>query len=92
MLAWIDSSGAGQGNLAGGGGGTGNFSDAEVPAGATPGTSFTLAHTPQPAASLILVWNGVTLTPVIDFTLVGNALTMVQTVNSGDSFVCWYRF
>ena len=69
------------------------FADEETPTGATPGTAFTLANSPSPAASLILTWNGFTLTAGgIDYTLVGNALTMVKTVNTGDSFVCWYRY
>lgn len=69
-----------------------HFADAEIPAGATPGIAFTVAHAPNPAVSLILVWNGVTLKPVTDFALVGNALTMAQPVQIGDSFLCWYRY
>jgi hypothetical protein len=76
------------------GGGIGpSFADSETPAGATPGTAFTLAHAPNPAASLILVWNGVTLKRGgVDYTLVGNAVTTVQIIGAGDSFICWYRY
>jgi hypothetical protein len=69
-----------------------NFADEEIPSGSTPGTAFTLAFAPSPAKSLILVWNGVVLKPGgIDYTLSGTGLTMVQAVQTGDSFICWYR-
>ena len=69
-----------------------NFASNEVPAGATPGTAFTLAQVPV-AGSLQLFWNGVLLKGGgVDYTLVGNALTMVQAVQNGDSFLAFYRF
>jgi hypothetical protein len=79
-------------SISAGGAGAVNFADEEVPGGATPGTAFTLAFAPNPAKSLILVWNGVVLKPGgVDYTLSGSNLSMVQTVQTGDSFICWYR-
>jgi hypothetical protein len=93
VLGWIDYTGTGQGNLAGGGGTVPNFADEEVPSGSTPGTSFTLAHTPNPAKSLQLYWNGVLQKPGgVDYTLATASITTVQSVQSGDSFVAWYRY
>jgi hypothetical protein len=77
---------------AGSGGGTVlNFADAEVPGGS--GTAFTLAHSPSPAASLILVQAGVVLDPGgVDYTLAGAAITMVNAVPSTDTLLAWYRY
>jgi hypothetical protein len=75
------------------GGAVPNFADDETPAGSRPGTAFTLAHTPNPAASLELFWNGVLQKPGgFDYTLAGNAITMVNTVGTGDPFLAWYRY
>ena len=76
-----------------GGGAVPNFADEEIPAGATPGTSFTLANAPSPAKSLLLFWNGLIQKPGgIDYTLAGTAITTVNTIGAGDSFLAWYRF
>lgn len=70
-----------------------HFADAETPAGATPGTAFTLAHIPNPAISLMLVWNGIVLQAGgVGYTLVGNAITTILAVQAGDSFEAWYRY
>ena len=74
-------------------GGAATFADEEIPSGATPGTSFTLAHSPSPAASLLLFWNGLLQKPGgVDYTLAGAAITTVNTIGAGDSFLAWYRF
>jgi hypothetical protein len=79
--------------VGGGGGGGPNFSDSEIPSGSIPGTSFMLANNPSPGASLILVWNGLTLENGVGYTLtLGNTITMTDTVQSGDTLVCWYRY
>ena len=81
-LAAIDS----DGNSVIGGGAS--YVNAEVPTGATPGTAFTLAHTPK---LLVLVLNGLVQAPGgVDFTLAGAAITMVNAVQSTDSFFAWY--
>jgi hypothetical protein len=67
-----------------------NFADAEVPSGS--GTAFTLAHSPNPPASLILVWNGVTLQAGTGYTLSGSSLIMANAVGGGDTLVAWYRY
>lgn len=77
-----------------GGGGGPNFSDAEVPSGAINGvnTTYTLAFSPSPAASLILIRNGIVLTAGgVDYTLSGQTITMVSAPLSGDSLAAWYR-
>jgi hypothetical protein len=74
----------------GAGGAIPNFADAEVPSGS--GTAFTLAHAPNPPASLILVWNGVTLAAGTGYTLSGNSLTMTNAVGAGDTLFAWYRY
>lgn len=69
-----------------------NFADAEVPSGGT-GTAFTLAHTPNPAASLILVWDGLIRKAGNDFTIAGANITTSVTVNpAGDNLQAWYRW
>ena len=70
------------------------FVDGEIPAGTIPGTAFTLKNTPNPVGSLILVHDGVVQKPGgVDFTLAGNAITMVNTMfTKRESFICWYRF
>ena len=74
-------------------GATPNFADDETPTGSRPGTSFTLAHTPSPAGSLLLFWNGALQKPGgVDYTLAGNAITTVNTIGAGDSFLAWYRY
>ena len=68
-----------------------NFADAETPSGTITGTSFTLAHTPNPAASLILVSDGTTLAPAgVGFTLTGASLALVSAPAA--SLLAWYRY
>lgn len=70
-----------------------NFSDAETPDGSIDGsnTSFTLANVPNPAASLILVQDGVTLAPDgVGFTLSGADITTISAPFA--TLLAWYRF
>lgn len=55
------------------------FADGEVPSPAINGTvqHFTLAHVPNPAASLEVVLNGLVLTLGIGYTLAGNTITLL---------------
>jgi hypothetical protein len=70
-----------------------NFADSETPSGSTPGTSFTLAHTPSPAASLQLFLNGQLLkSGGVDYTLSGAGITTVLTVAAADVLLAWYRY
>lgn len=69
-----------------------NFADAEIPSGAE-GTAFTLAHTPTPAASLILVWDGLVRKAGTDYTLTGTAITTSVSINPASSnLMAWYRY
>lgn len=63
----------------------------EVPSGAIPGTTYTLAATPA-ANSLILTKNGVTQNPGIgnDYTLSGSTITMLSATIAGDSLLAYY--
>jgi hypothetical protein len=60
-----------------------NFADDEVPAGVYDGvnTVFTLAHAPNPAASLKLALNGVQVQRGLDYTVAGSIVTFsgIQT-------------
>lgn len=72
-----------------------HFADAEVPGGAIDGsnTAFTLAHTASPAASLMLVLNGVVLKAGgADYTLSGTSITMTTAPTGGDVLLAWYRY
>jgi hypothetical protein len=79
-----------------GGGGSPNFADAETPSGTIDGvnTTFTLAHAPSPAASLILVMNGITLREGggNDYTLSTSTITMASAPETGTILICWYRY
>jgi hypothetical protein len=72
-----------------------NFADAETPGGTINGTTaaFTLLNAPSPAASLILVRNGVTLKATVDYTLATNTITFLTGAipQTGDSLLAWYR-
>jgi hypothetical protein len=76
-----------------GSGGSPNFSDEETPSGSINGsnTAFSLAFTPNPAASLLLVKNGIVLQQGTDYTLSGAAITMATAPASGDVLLAWYR-
>jgi hypothetical protein len=74
------------------------FSDAEVPAGTVNGinATFTLAAAPSPAASLVLIRNGLVQTAGIDFTLSNQTITFLagaipQSTPTPDSLAAWYR-
>lgn len=67
-----------------------NFADNEAVT-FTAGTA-TLAHTPNPAASLILVVNAQTWQQGVDYTISTATLTAVQTVPTGANVYAWYRF
>jgi hypothetical protein len=74
---------------------TGTFADGEVPTGTINGanTSFTLAHTPNPAGSLELIKNGQTLVPGgADFSLATATITMTTAPATGDILVSYYRW
>jgi len=77
--------------------GTGtSFNDAELPSGTINGTNltFTLAATPNPAASLALFKNGVLLTQGADYVLSGATVSFANTTVApqvGDSLTASYR-
>ncbi len=63
----------------------------ETPSGALTGTTFTLAHSPSPAGSLILSKNGQILTAGgIDYTLSGATITTVVAPGTGNPIVANY--
>lgn len=83
-----------------GGGGVPNFADNETPAGTIDGSNktFTLANSPSPAASLILVQRqagstagGMPLFQGTDYTLTTNSISMTLAPPTGDTLVAWYR-
>ncbi len=73
-----------------------NFSDAETPGGSVNGTNaaFSLAHAPNPAASLLLIRNGLALSQGRDFSLAGSTITFAggDIPQSGDTLAVWYRY
>jgi len=74
---------------------TGTFADQEVPSGTinSANVTFTLAHTPSPAASLTCFENGVAQRAAgADFTLATATLTYVVAPPTGSTLVCNYRF
>ena len=72
------------------------FSDAEVPSGTINGVNaaFTLANAPSPAASLMLMRNGILQTAAVDYNLVTNTITYVAGAipQIGEAHVAWYRY
>ena len=78
----------------GGGGSTINFADAETPAGAIGGgnVNFTLAHTPNPSASLQLFKNGVLQIQSVDYSLTVAAIAFVTAPDANDTLVAFYRY
>lgn len=75
-------------------GGGGNFADAETVSGS--GISWTLAHTPNPAASLLLIqhvsgFGGITLIAGTDYTLSGATITTTNSLSIG-VLKAWYRY
>ncbi len=80
----------------GGGGVLPSFSDSETPAGSINGSNstFTLANTPSPAASLALSLNGLRMSPAVDFTITGNTISFLtpSTPQTGDILTASYRY
>jgi hypothetical protein len=76
------------------GGSSPHFSDAEIPAGAINGTNtdFALTNSPTPAASLILMLNGLLQTEGTDYTLLNQSVTFAIPPVTGDTIVAWYRY
>ena len=73
------------------------FVDAETPSGVFDGANrtFTLAHAPNPAASLMLVLNGQYLSQGTDYDLSGTTITFVTAPDalfSGLPFEASYRY
>lgn len=81
-----------------GGGASPNFADAEVPTGVINGinSTFTLAHTPNPSASLALYVNGVLQDQNVsgDYTLAANTISFTagSIPQTGDFLEAFYRF
>lgn len=73
-----------------------SFSDSEVPSGAinSSNTTFTLAFTPSPAASLELYLNGLRMDANIDYSLSNNVITFFvgSTPQTGDLLLASYRY
>jgi hypothetical protein len=82
------------------GGGNGNFSDQEIPAGALDGVNklFTLANAPTPPGSLAgMIRQGgkgafLPLNQPIDFTVSGNAVTFTSAPAAGSNIAFSYRY
>jgi len=74
---------------------SGTFADAEVPSGTINGSNvtFTLAHTPSPAASLSCYENGVQQRAAgADYTLATATITYGVAPPTGSTLVCFYRY
>jgi hypothetical protein len=62
----------------------------EVPAGAIPGTAYTLSAIPPGNTLQSLSKNGLFLVPTVDYTLSGNTITLtVATVTNDKLFAVW---
>jgi hypothetical protein len=77
----------------GGGGGSPNFADAEVPVGAIDGANhvYTLVNAPS-GASLQLFLNGIMCKAGVDYVLAGNTITYTNAPQAGDSHEAFYRY
>jgi len=74
---------------------SGTFADNETPSGTINGanTTFTLAHTPSPAASLTCFENGIAQRAAgADFTLATATITYVVAPPTNSTLVCSYRY
>lgn len=73
---------------------TTTYADDETPSGTINGsnTAFTLAHTPSPAASLMLFQNGVLNRRMTDYTLSGANITFSVAPTTGDNLRAFYRY
>lgn len=73
-----------------------NFADSETPGGLINGANvtYTLAHTPNPAASLECVENGLVqrIGAGTDFTLATATITYLTAPATGSTLVCYYRW
>jgi hypothetical protein len=74
-----------------------NFSDNETPFGTINGSNdtFTLAHAPNPAMSLILILNGQVQTQGVEYTLSGATITFAFPLPAefaGVPFKAFYRY
>lgn len=72
-----------------------NFADGETPSGAVNGVNvtFTLAHTPNPSASLQFFVNGQLQAPVgVDFTLSTDTITVNIAPPTDSILLAWYRY
>lgn len=79
-----------------------NFADEETPSGTIDGVNgtFTLLHTPNPAASALLVKNVSVLTQGIAYTISGNTITYLSGYipqpasgsDPADTHRIWYRY
>lgn len=71
------------------------FIDGETPSGTidSVNNAFTLAQTPNPAASLAVYRNGIRLSTGLDYTLSGNGITFTSGIvpQIGDVLRCYYR-
>ena len=71
----------------------GTFADNEAPTGSCPTTTLNLAHTPSPAASLSLYYNGQLLVAGgADYTLATATVTLVSSCPTGSVFKANYRY
>lgn len=70
------------------------FSDDEVPAGAVDGANkvFTLAHSPNPAASLRVYRAGVLQRRGVAYTLAGGVITFAVAPPGGQTLAAFYRY
>lgn len=79
----------------GGGSGGSTFVDGETPTGPinSSNTTYTLAQTPNPSSSLVLMLNGMILTPSVDFTLAGQTVSLALRgpPQTGDVLLASYR-
>jgi len=84
------------GACGGGGGNSFTYVDSENPSGTIDGvsTTFLLAFTPSPPSSLSVFRNGLRLTPGLDYSLLGNAISFfgAATPIPGDTLNASYRY
>lgn len=69
------------------------FFDAEIPVGDIDGinVAFNLQMAPTPAESLILTYNGQTLSVGIDYSISGKLITFFRAPSLGAKLIAWYR-
>jgi hypothetical protein len=65
---------------------------AETPAGAVPGTVYTLSQTPNPPQLLQFTYNGSLLRYNIDYTVTDNLVTLNFTTALGDTVYAAYFY